>query len=153
MAIGASPEDKPHWRLVEIVLATYAALVSLTALTRIGLSRWNLGIALAHALVVLLMWMLTRPGLGRVGQFLREVSPLVLILVGYSALDVLSGGGLIRGHDDTVMRWEQALFGMQPARDWWRGQPERLLVLPAARRLPVLLPGPGRSVGLLHCPR
>jgi hypothetical protein len=123
MAVGASPQDKPHWRLVEIVLATYAALVSLTALTRIGLSRWNLGIALAHALVVLLMWMLTRPGLGKVGQFLREVSPLVLILVGYSALDVLSGGGLIRGHDDTVMRWEQALFGMQPARDWWRGHP------------------------------
>ena len=47
--------------------------------------------------------------------------PLVLVLVGYAALDVLSGGGQLRAHDDVVLAWEEAAFGMQPARDWWRG--------------------------------
>ena len=96
MAVGASAAGQTRpWRLVEIVLATYSALVSLTALSQdrpVALEPGYCAGACPR-----------RPAdvdadatadWAGSGSVLREVSPLVLILVGYSALDVLSGGGL-----------------------------------------------------------
>lgn len=120
--VAPPPENgPPHYRAAEIFLCSYAAIVAVTALARVGLSRGNLLIALANALIILWLWLVTRPGLGPAGRVLREVMPLVLMLVGYAALDVLSGGGQLAAHDGIVLRWEQATFGMQPSRDWWRG--------------------------------
>jgi len=124
VAVGTAEKNgAPRWRLAETVLASYALIVAVTALTRLGLSRWNWCIALAHALLVLFLWLATRPGLGPTGRVLREVAPLVLVLSLYAALDVLSGGGRIRSHDGVLLDWEQRLFGMQPSRDWWRLHP------------------------------
>ena len=119
--VAPPPEDAPTWRAAEIFLGTYASIVAVTAVSRVGLSRGNWLVALANVLIVLCLWLVTRPGLGPTGRVLREVMPLVLTLVGYAALDVLSGGGQLRAHDDVLLAWEEATFGMQPARDWWRG--------------------------------
>lgn len=119
--VAPPPEDAPRWRAAEIFLGTYASIVAVTAVSRVGLSRGNWLVALANVLIVLCLWLVTRPGLGPTGRVLREVMPLVLTLVGYAALDVLSGGGQLRAHDDVLLAWEEATFGMQPARDWWRG--------------------------------
>lgn len=111
----------PTWRAAEIFLGLYAVIVTSTALTRLDLSRGNWLIAGAHALVVVWLWLVTRPGLGPTGRLLREVMPLIFVLISYAALDVLSGGGQVRAHDDVLLAWEESAFGMQPARDWWRG--------------------------------
>jgi membrane-associated phospholipid phosphatase len=108
---------------VEVVLGAYAVIVMLTAISRLGVSRGNLGIAIAHALILLLLWLIARPGAGPARGLLRDIAPLLLLLGLYAALDVLSGGGAIPAHDATVLRWEEALFGGQPARDWWQQQP------------------------------
>lgn len=124
MAFPVAPPPEtgaPRWRAAETFLATYAAIVAVTALTRTGLTRGNWLIAVAHLLIIAWIWLVTRPGLGPTGRILREVMPLIIVLVGYSALDVLSGGGQLKAHDDLLLGWEQATFGMQPARDWWRG--------------------------------
>lgn len=120
--VAPSPEGARQWRAAEIFLAIYAAIVAIIALTRVDLTRGNWLIALANVLVIVFLFLVTRPGHGPVGRVLREVMPLVLMLVGYAALDVLSGGGQLQAHDDVLLAWEQAAFGMQPARDWWRGQ-------------------------------
>ena len=121
LPIAPPPEGTPRWRAAEIFLGTYAAIVAVTAVSRVGLSRGNWLVALANVLIILCLWLVTRPGLGPTGRILREAMPLVLVLVGYAALDVLSGGGQLRAHDDVILAWEEAAFGMQPARDWWRG--------------------------------
>lgn len=77
---------------------------------------------LAHALIVALVWLVTRPGLGRVGRVLREVFPLLLLLGLYAELDVLNAGNR-PVYDAIVQRWEAALFSGQPSRDWWRAYP------------------------------
>ncbi len=124
MAFPVAPPPQtgpPRWRAAEVFLGTYAAIVVVVALSRVDLARGNWLIALAHALILAWLWLVTRPGLGPTGRVLREVMPLILVLAGYAALDVLSGGGKLRAHDQVLLAWEQATFGMQPARDWWRG--------------------------------
>ena len=112
-----------RWRAEELFLAAYSTIVMLTALSRLDLSRGNRLVAAANALVLLFLWLVTRPGLGAFGRVLREIMPLIIVLAGYAALDVLSGGGQLRAHDDVLLAWEERLFGMQPARDWWREHP------------------------------
>ncbi len=112
-----------RYRLVEVALVAYAALVAVTALSRLHLSRGNVGIALAHGLVIVLVWLLARPGGNATRETLRDIAPLVLLLGLYAALDVLSGGGAIAAHDATVLHWERWLFGGEPAREWWQRHP------------------------------
>jgi membrane-associated phospholipid phosphatase len=114
---------QPTFRTVEVVLAAYGAIVAVTALGRVSHAPGNWGIALAHLLIVLLMWLVATRATTPAGEVLRDVAPLVLLLGLYAALDVLSGGGTVRSHDATVLRWEEALFGGQPARDWWQRHP------------------------------
>lgn len=108
-------------RPVDALLAGYGALVAIVALAR-GYpgTGW---IALAHLLIVVLVWLLSRPGLGRFGAVLREVYPLLLLIGLYSALDVLNAGGAVRTYDELVQRWELALFGEQISRTWWQRMP------------------------------
>ncbi len=112
-------------RFIEVVLAGYAVIVMVTALTRLDVSGGNAGIALAHGLILLLLWLLLRPDPTQARELLRDVAPLLLLLGLYGSRDVLSGGGRVVAHDETVLRWEEALFGGQPARDWWLRHPSR----------------------------
>jgi membrane-associated phospholipid phosphatase len=111
-------------RAVDLLLLAYLTIVSIVAVIRAS-SRpgWWL-VLVAHGLFVLLLFLLTRPNLGRVGRTLREIYPLLLLLGLYSELDVLnSGGGAV--HDQIVQRWELLLFGTQISREWWQTAPSR----------------------------
>jgi hypothetical protein len=110
-------------RPVDLALLAYLAAISVVALVRLDrfpACRWVL---LANALTALLIWLLARPGLGVVGRALREIYPILLLVALYSAIDLLNGGGAVPVHDALVQQWEEALFGFQPARDWWRTAP------------------------------
>ena len=101
----------------------YVAIASAIALSRMAALpevRWVL---LAHALTLLLVILVNRPGLGRFGRGFAEVYPLVLVLIFYGALDVLTGHGSIPTHEKTVQGWELAVFGSQVSREWWQRAP------------------------------
>lgn len=118
MAVAA-----PRPRLVELALGGYATIVGVAALTRIPLERGNILVAVGHALVVVLMVLVNRPLESRGARTLRDVAPLVVLLGLYASLDVLNGGGAGPTYDHVILAWEQRLFGLQPARDWWRLHP------------------------------
>jgi membrane-associated phospholipid phosphatase len=118
MAVAA-----PRPRLVELALGAYAAVVAVTALTRIPLSHGNWLVALGHALVVVLMALVVRTSPTPLGRTLRDVAPMVVLVALYASLDVLNGSGTGPTHDALLLGWEARLFGMQPARDWWRLHP------------------------------
>ncbi len=112
-------------RAVDILLAGYLAVVSVVALIRApGLPGcwWLLA---AHALFGVLLYLLTRPGLGTVGRTIREIYPLLLLVPLYSELDVLNGPAGTDVHDVTVQAWELAIFGVQLSTEWWRAMPSR----------------------------
>lgn len=112
-------------RPVDLLLAGYLLIVSVVAVVRApGLPNcwWLL---VAHALFGVLLYLLTRPGLGPVGRSIREIYPLLLLVALYSELDVLNGPGEMPVHDAVVQGWELALFGIQLSTEWWRVMPSR----------------------------
>lgn len=109
------------WRLVDRLLAGYGVLVTLVALGRLDRPGVAL-VAAAHAALPLVAWLASRlPERGTAGV-LRAAYPVVLLTGLYSALDVLVGRGAPTW-DAPLLALEEALFGMQPARDWWRAAP------------------------------
>ncbi len=110
-------------RPVDLVLAGYLLVVSVVAVDRAPEQPgcwWLLG---AHALFGVLLYLITRPGLGVVGRTIREIYPLLLLVGLYSELDVLNGAGNAPVHDALVQRWELAIFGVQLSAEWWRSAP------------------------------
>jgi membrane-associated phospholipid phosphatase len=117
--------DRASLRPVDLLLAGYLAVVSVVAILRApGLPNcwWLLA---AHALFGVLLYLLTRPGLGLLGRTIREIYPLLLLVALYSELDVLNGPGATVVHDATVQGWELAMFGAQLSMEWWRAMPSR----------------------------
>jgi membrane-associated phospholipid phosphatase len=112
-------------RPVELIVAGYGAIVTGVALRHLGDRPGAAWIATAHLLVIGLMLLLQRP-LGRHGELIRDLVPVLLLFGLYGAIDGLNGGGLAPTHDRTIQAWEQALFGGQPARDWWQRWPSRV---------------------------
>jgi membrane-associated phospholipid phosphatase len=101
----------------------YLVLASAVAAARIGRIpgvEWALA---AHGLGVGAVLLLARPGLGKFGAGLREVYPLVLVVLYYGALDVLTGHGAIATHERTIQHWEALLFGGQVSHTWWQRDP------------------------------
>jgi len=111
-------------RPVEWLLAAYLVVVTIVALVRAPANPGCWWLVASHALAGLLIWLVTRPGLGPVGRTIREIYPLVLLLALYSELDVLNASG-VRVHDAVIERWELAIFGFEPSRDWWQNAPSR----------------------------
>jgi membrane-associated phospholipid phosphatase len=112
-----------HLFAVDRLLLAYVAVVSAVALARLASfpdCRWLL---LANGLIVVLVLLVTRPDQGPFGRVVHDVYPIILLLALYASLDILNGGGRVAVHDATIQRWEQALFGGQPSRDWWRAAP------------------------------
>jgi membrane-associated phospholipid phosphatase len=117
--------ERASLRPVDLLLAGYLAVVSVVAILRApGLPNcwWLLA---AHALFGVLLYLLTRPGLGLLGRTIREIYPLLLLVALYSELDVLNGPGATVVHDATVQGWELAMFGAQLSMEWWRAMPSR----------------------------
>jgi membrane-associated phospholipid phosphatase len=115
--------DWTRLRPVEVLLLGYVAVISVVALVRAPKWPGCWWLLAAHALIVVLIGLVRTPGMGRVGRALRELYPLILLVALYAALDVLNGGGAAAAHDALVQRWEAALFGMQPSREWWQRHP------------------------------
>jgi membrane-associated phospholipid phosphatase len=109
-------------RAVDVLLLAYLALVSVVAAVRehLGPAAWWL--LLAHALFVLLLYLVTRPGLGLLGRTLRELYPLFLLPGLYGELDILNSPAMAT-HDVLVRRWELLVFGSQISREWWQAAP------------------------------
>jgi membrane-associated phospholipid phosphatase len=107
---------------VDLVLLGYLTIVSAVALSRVRAQPGCWWLLLAHALFLLLLYLITRPGLGRVGRALRELYPLLLLPGLYAELDVLTSAGR-PVHDLTVQHWEMLIFGMQVSHQWWQRAP------------------------------
>lgn len=131
VAVAVAPRERVEsgrvtpLRPVDLLLAAYLAVVSVVAVVRApGLpSCWWL--LVAHALFGVLLYLLTRPGLGPVGRSIREIYPLLLLVSLYSELDVLNGPGGATVYDNVVQAWELAIFGAQLSTEWWRAMPSR----------------------------
>lgn len=112
-------------RPVDRVLLGYLAIVSVVAVLRLSGNPEIAWVLLAHALIVLLIVLVNRPGLGPVGSALTELYPLFILLALYGSLDLLAGHGGVTTHDPIVQRWELGIFGEQVSREWWQRAPSR----------------------------
>ena len=111
-------------RAVDFLLLGYLIVVSVVVTLRAPGSSASWWLLLAHALFVVLLFLLTRPGLGPVGRTIREIYPLLLLPGLYSELDILNSGA-VHVYDALVQRWELMLFGSQISREWWQSAPSR----------------------------
>lgn len=113
----------PGLRAVDRLLLAYLAFTSVIALVRLA-DRPSVAWVLAvNVGVVTLVLLLARPGLGWLGRRVRLFYPLLLLPALYGALDLLNGLGNVVPHDETILGWERALFGGEPARDLWQLYP------------------------------
>ena len=117
------PRPDRTYRLVDGITAGYAVIVAMVALREAPAAPGCWWVAGAHLLILPLIWLVRRPGLGRLGRFVAEVYPIALITGLYTALDVLRGPTRPAVHDALIQRWEASIFGGQPSRDWWRAHP------------------------------
>ena len=111
---------------IDMIILGYVGLVSIVALARAPYSTGTWWLLLANALIVLLVILVTRRGLGRVGRLVREIYPILLLTSLYGALDILNVGRGIHLYDQVVLGWENWLFGGQVSREWWLAAPSRL---------------------------
>jgi len=123
-ALSSVRSEAEPLRPVDLVLAAYLIIVSGVAALRLPVNPGGWWLLLAHVLFAVLLFLITRPGLGPVGKTIREIYPLLLLPALYSELDVLnSASGAL--HDAVVQRWEVYLFGGQISREWWQSAPSR----------------------------
>lgn len=122
---STAPQARPDpLRAVDLLLLAYLAIVSLVAVFRAPMAPERWWLLLAHALVVVLVYLVTRPGLGPVGRTIREIYPLLLLPALYSELDILNSVP-VTVYDPVVQQWELLLFGGQISREWWQAAPSR----------------------------
>ena len=121
----APPSSTESLRFVDYLLSGYLGIVSIVAIIRAPAQPGCWWLLLAHALFGVLLFLLTRPGLGPTGRTIREIYPLLLLVAFYAELDVLNGPDTRVVHDALVQRWELALFGTQASVTWWQSAPSR----------------------------
>jgi membrane-associated phospholipid phosphatase len=110
------------------LLLGYALLASMVILAR----RWVLlpgprWVLLMHVLLGLLVWLFGRLKEDhKLGQFLHDIYPLIMLLPFYGAIGILTeplGWERVLANDRVVQRWEEVLFGGQPSYQWIRSSP------------------------------
>jgi membrane-associated phospholipid phosphatase len=111
-------------RPVDLLLLGYLAIVSVVAAWRAPDYPEVWWLLLAHALFLLLLFLITRSALGPAGRTFRELYPLLILPALYSELDILNVPA-VPAHDEIVQRWELLLFGSQISQEWWRTAPSR----------------------------
>jgi membrane-associated phospholipid phosphatase len=119
-----APARPDPLRPVDLLLLAYLAIVSVVAALRAARAPECWWLLLAHVLVVVLVYLVTRPGLGPVGRTIREIYPLLLLPALYSELDILNSIA-VPVHDQLVQHWELLLFRGQVSREWWQAAPTR----------------------------
>lgn len=110
-------------RPVDLLILGYVAMLGAVALVRAPGSNGTRWLLVACSLTGLLVMLSTSSRLGRAGQLLRELYPILLLGGLYGALDILNTGHGTGVYDVVVMGWEDTVFGGQPSRDWWRAAP------------------------------
>lgn len=109
------------WRLVDRLLACYGGIVATVAATR--LDHAGAGVILAaHLGLTLLATLASRAPTTGLGGVLRASYPVFILTGLYASLDILIGRGAPTW-DAPLLALEEAIFGLQPARDWWRASP------------------------------
>jgi PAP2 superfamily protein len=125
MSSAQTPLVRPSLlRSVDWLLLAYLSVVSVVAALRLSIQPECWWLLAAHALFVVFLIFLTRPGLGTVGRTFRELYPLFLLPALYSELDILNAAS-IPVHDRVIQHWELLVFGMQVSREWWQIAPSR----------------------------
>lgn len=109
------------WRLVDRLLAGYGLVVATIALTRLDHAGAGL-ILMAHLGLPLLALLAARAPDAGLGGVLRAGYPVFILPGLYASLDVLIGRGAPT-YDAPLLALEEAIFSLQPARDWWRAAP------------------------------
>lgn len=111
-----------RWRLVDRLVAGYGVVIAVVATSR--LDQRGVGWVLAaHLALPLVAWLAARTRPHGLGRFLHAAYPVLLLPALYASIDMLNGFGAVTTHDGPLLALEQAIFGMQPARDWWRQSP------------------------------
>jgi hypothetical protein len=109
------------WRVVDRLLAGYGGVVAAVAATR--LDHPGAGFILgAHLGLIVLALLASRAPITGLGGVLRAGYPVFILTGLYASLDVLIGRGAPTW-DAPLLALEEAIFGNQPARDWWRAAP------------------------------
>ena len=109
-------------RPVEWLILGYSTVVVGVILLRTPAVPGRPYLLVSHTLIYALLWLFTRPGLGAVGRGIREAAPLILLFGLYSELDLLNAR-IPMVHDALIQQWELAIFGWEPAREWWQSHP------------------------------
>ncbi|HXV85788.1 MAG TPA: phosphatase PAP2 family protein [Gemmatimonadales bacterium] len=154
-------------RPVDRVLLGYLAVVSVVVGWRLatgagGPELWAL--LVMHALFVVLLVLFSRlTPHAVVGGWLRDFYPLIIISGLYTEIGIVNQQlprEVIFSHDALLQRWELAIFGSQPARDWIRAWPSvfwsGVLHLAYFAYYPIVLFGPlglalrGQRAGARH---
>jgi membrane-associated phospholipid phosphatase len=117
-AVGGGSRLRP----VDLLLLAYLTVVSILVAVRLRSHPAGWWLLLAHGLFLVLLFLLSRPGLGPVGRTIRELYPLLLLPALYSELDVLNSPGQ-PVYDAVVQHWELLVFGTQISREWWQRAP------------------------------
>jgi hypothetical protein len=120
----AQPPRRSSLRAIDWLLLAYLGVVSVVAALRANTQPECWWLLLAHALFLVFLFFLTRPGHGVVGRTFRELYPLFLLPALYSELDILNAAS-IPIHDRLVQHWELLVFGMQVSREWWQHAPSQ----------------------------
>lgn len=115
-------------RPVDKLIAGYLVFVTAVILARGALAVAETWWLLAmHGLVGVLLVLFTRlPPEARVGHFLHDLYPLILLVPLYGEIGVLSlqlGAESTFARDAIVQRWEALLFGGQVSYEWIRRAP------------------------------
>jgi membrane-associated phospholipid phosphatase len=125
LAAGSTARTRSEpLRAADILLLAYLTIVSVVAALRASENPGCWWLLLAHGLFLVLLFLLTRPGLGPVGRTIREIYPLLLLPALYSELDILNSADA-PVYDAVVQRWELLFFGSQISREWWQAVPSR----------------------------
>ncbi len=109
-------------RLVDWLVSGYGATILLVTLGRPELFGHG-NLLVAHLLVAILPWLVRLAGNTSVAAALRAAYPVMLLPALYSSIDLLNAFGQAATHDPALLAIEEAVFGMQPARDWLRNHP------------------------------
>ncbi len=108
------------------MLLAYLLITGVYAGVRLPRQPASAWVIAANLLAATLALLVARPGLGRLGQVVREIYPLLLLPALYPALDILNDFGGVATHDATVRRWERFLFGGEVSRSWWQAHPSQI---------------------------
>lgn len=109
-------------KLIDRLMLGYLGFVTVIAAIRLELKPRALWVIGANLLMVVLIWLLHREGLGRFGRTVRDIYPVILLPALYGALDLLNGFDVV-AQDAVIQRVEAAIFGGQVSRDWWQAMP------------------------------